>query len=117
MFETAGTSNNYRAIKCINQGEMVKIRLRLTVYGEENIGLLIGKGACNLKKLSELASTESSAHLPKLHLRKSSDSTIEISYKKDAPIDKQKLIEALCVEGTKPHWAVTKQYFIERILH
>ena len=93
VFPTEGTRYDFRAIKCLAMDEMETLRFRLTPFGENNIGILIGSQGSNLARLSKLASPPDSTYFPRIKLTKKDARIIEITYKKNSHIDKDILIE------------------------
>lgn len=114
VFPTDSAKCDFRAIKCLPMDEMVCLKFRLSVFGEQNVGLLIGQGGSNLMRLSKLASPPGSTYFPRIKLTKKYDSIVEFTYKKNSHINKENLIENIKKTHVQPTWAVSPQYVIEK---
>lgn len=116
VFPTEEARYDFRAIKCLPMDEMERIQFHLTLFGEQNVGLLIGRGGCNLERLSKLASPSGSTYFPRIKLTKKFDSIIEITYKKNSNINKSILIDNIMKTCTQPDWAVSPQYITDKVM-
>ena len=116
IFITPSARCDYRAIKCLPMDEMTTLQFRLTVFGEENIGVLIGRNGANLARLSKISSPPDSTYFPRIKVTKKYDSIVEFTYKKNSDINKNILIDNILDTNIKPDWAADTQYVIERYI-
>ena len=116
MFSTPTAKFDYRVIKCLSPDEMISLQFRLTLFGEDNIGVLIGYKGKNLERLSRISSPPDSTYFPRLKVTKKYKSIVEITYKKNSHINKNTLIDHIKKTFTHPEWAVSPQYIIESFI-